>query len=371
MSFLIESAFMTARRWPNFAALLITLLVGKEATAETPIELAGYRPDCEVKVEGWDGHLRIAWPTGDRELAEVTLDLSGERPLIEKMATRVEGNEAATILTGVDPVWFLTFGERRAADEKPPEQKWEVFFDNPHQRPHETFTSKLAIKRARVAGRGKRATVTIDEIAAGPFAGSVELSFYAGSRLMRIDALLKTEQDRLAVLYDVGLVADSPKWSGLAWVDTEGKTQRGSTNDSNREARPIKVRHRTIAASGQSGAVACLPPPHQFQFPRDYSTNLGFVWTGKDYQGQAGKVGFGIRQNKDGGGNFVPWFNAPPGVTHRMGAFYLLTSGDAATALRETMKLTHDDRFVELPGYKTFTSHYHMALAVNAMRARD
>ena len=24
-------------------------------------------------------------------------------------------------------------------------------------------------------------------------------------------------------------------------------------------------------------------------------------------------------------------------------------------------KLTHGDRFVELPGYKTFTSHYHMA----------
>src|SRR6185503_19942656 len=37
----------------------------------------------------------------------------------------------------------------------------------------------------------------------------------------------------------------------------------------------------------------------------------------------------------------------------------------------ETLKLTHGDRFVELPGYKTFTSHYHMALAVNAMRERE
>ena len=88
------------------------------------------------------------------------------------------------------------------------------------------------------------------------------------------------------------------------------------------------------------------------------------------YQEQADKTGFGVRQNKDGGGNFVPWFNAPPGDVHRMGDFYLVTAGTADDALRETMKLTHGDRFVELPGYKTFTSHYHMAAAVHAMEQR-
>jgi len=33
--------------------------------------------------------------------------------------------------------------------------------------------------------------------------------------------------------------------------------------------------------------------------------------------------------------------------------FYLLPSGTAEDALHETLKLTHNDRFVELPGYKT------------------
>ena len=60
--------------------------------------------------------------------------------------------------------------------------------------------------------------------------------------------------------------------------------------------------------------MACFSPPHQFQFPRDYSTNLGFVRAGEGYQGQAGKFSFGVRQQKDGGGNYVPWFNAPPGT---------------------------------------------------------
>src|SRR5205807_3532452 len=126
------------------------------------------------------------------------------------LATRKTGDEVQPILTAVDPIWFVTVGERRAADEKAPDQQWEVFFDNPAKRPHETFTSKLDLKRARVTGSGKRATVSIDELTAGPFAGSVELTFYSGSPLMRIDAAIKTQKDRLAVFYDAGLVADHP-----------------------------------------------------------------------------------------------------------------------------------------------------------------
>src|SRR4051812_18656123 len=129
--------------------------------AETPIDLAAYDIQCEVRLEGWNGHLRLAWPTGQGEDAFVTLDLSGQRPLIESMAIRKPGQPAQSIISAVDPVWFLTVGERRAADEKSPDQQWEVFFDNPAKRPHETFTSKLDVKRARVTANRKRATVSI------------------------------------------------------------------------------------------------------------------------------------------------------------------------------------------------------------------
>ena len=53
-----------------------------------------------------------------------------------------------------------------------------------------------------------------------------------------------------------------------------------------------------------------------------------------------------------------------------MGMFLLLSSGSADDALRETLKLTNNDRFPDLPGYKTFSSHYHMATAVKAMAER-
>ena len=199
----------------------------------------------------------------------------------------------------------------------------------------------------------------------GPFSGSLEFSFYAGCPLVRVDAVVSTEKDGLAIFYDTGLVGGRPTWSGVYWLDTEGRVQTRPVGAG--DATPLKVRHRAIAAASDGGSLVCLPPPHQFQFPRDYSTNLGFVWHGRGYQGLAGKTGFGIRQNKDGGGNFVPWFNGQPGVKHRLGVFYLLSSDQPEAALKETLRYTHGDRFPELPDYKTLTSHYHMAIAVAAL----
>lgn len=365
-------------------AVLACLVAVRIARSETVVDVSGYRADCEVQVKGFNGHLIVNWPMGQGELGEVALDVSGMGPLIKQMVTRKGDDEAAAILGNVDPVWFLTVGERRLATDRPQEQHWGVFFDNPHQRPHETFASTLAVKKARVTGSGKRATVTVDGLTVGPFAGSVELTFYAGSPLMRIDAVVQTEKDRLAFFYDQGLVAEQVSWKEFVWTDTEGIRQSDKTfnrpspqiahaqreRSSPPPPQSLYVRHRTIVAAGERGSVACFPPPHQFQFPRDYSTNLAFVWAGKGYLGQGEKIGFGIRQHKDGGGNFVPWFNGQPGASHRMGAFYLLTSGTADGALQETLRYTHGDRFVELSGYKTFTSHYHMALAVRTMEEK-
>jgi hypothetical protein len=382
----MKSCAMNGRRLFRSVLRLLVLLPGSvalvavQAAAETVIDFSAYQPTCAVEVQGWNSHLRVSWPTGERDTAIAVLNLSGDGPLLQQLATSRDAGPELPILAAVDPVMFLTVGQRRAPDDKPREQRWEVFFDNPAKRPHETFPSKLTPQRAKVSGAGQRATVSIEGLSIGPFAGTLELSFYAGSRLMRVDAVVETQKDGLAIFYDSGLVARRPTWKELVWIDTEGRPQRqaaqrqaASPPDAagSQEARPLKVRHRAVVASGDQGSLACFPPPHQFQFPRDYSTNLGFVWAGEGYQGLAGQTGFGIRQQKDGGGNFVPWFNAPPGVEHRLGVFYLLTSGNADDALKDTLRLTHGDRFVELPGYKTFSSHYHMAIAVHAMEERS
>ena len=80
---------------------------------------------------------------------------------------------------------------------------------------------------------------------------------------------------------------------------------------------------------------------------------------------------FGIRQAEHGGGSFVPWFNAPPGTDQHLGVFYLLSEGDAERALRETLRYTHGDHFPKLPGYHTFTSHWHMAVTMAALQQKS
>lgn len=346
---------------------LFVFVIVSPAVAEIAVDQSAYKNDCEVKIAREADRLTVTWPIAEGKSGEMVLDFSGSKPLIERIATRRGDEESATILSAVDPAVFLTVGSREMPAGKPPEQKWEVFFDNPHRRPHEVHASSLKPERVQIAGQGSRATISVQPLTIGPFRGALELSFYAGCPLVRIDGVVSTDKDGLAIFYDSGLVAAEPSWNKLAWFDTEGRLQLAPAAD--HDATPLKVRHRAIVASSEGGSLVCLPPPHQFQFPRDYSTNLAFAWHGRGYHGLAGKTGFGIRQNKDGGGNFVPWFNGQPGVQHRLGVFYLLSPEQPAAALKETLRYTHGDRFPELPGYKTLTSHYHMAIAVTAMDA--
>src|SRR5262245_213448 len=276
----LQAGPQLTRNWRAFALSLIAAVLissaARSTSAETPIDLSGYDPACEVQVAGWNGHLRLSWPTGDGSTGEATLNLNGDAPIIQKLALRAGGddnNQSAVILADADPIWQLTVGSRQVPEDKPADQQWQAFFDNPHQRPHEVHASKLQIQRAKVVGKGSRLTVTIDGLTIGPFAGAIELTFYAGSPLVRADAVVATEKDKLAVFYDTGIVAPKPSWQELAWFDTEGQLT-GAANPAAVPATPVKVRHRAIAAGGVHGGVVIFPPPHQFQFPRDYSTNL-------------------------------------------------------------------------------------------------
>ncbi|HEX8201746.1 MAG TPA: hypothetical protein VF590_14790, partial [Isosphaeraceae bacterium] len=276
----------------------------------------------------------------------------------------------APLLTGVEPVAFLTVGSRVAPPGRPPTMSpFNTFFDNPARRPHRTHPSRLERKSVRAWSTGRRATIAVGDLAIGSFSGRWEITAYAGSRLLHVEAVVQTREDGRAIVYDAGLVGDWSRINRLAWVDTEGRFQSEAL-DPSAESRPRRTRHRAILAEGDGGSVACLPPPHQFFFPRDLTDNLGFVWAGKGHRGQEERFGLGVRQAEEGGGPFVPWSNAPPGTDQRLGAFYLLSRGPAEEALKEVLRYTRGDRFARLPGHAAFTSHWHMAIAVAALMAR-
>ena len=78
-------------------------------------------------------------------------------------------------------------------------------------------------------------------------------------------------------------------------------------------------------------------------------------------------MGIGVRQLRDENWQYYPWVNAPPGRAQRMGVFFLVSDGTPEAALSHVLRYTNRDRFPALAGYKTLSTHWHLADTVQAM----
>jgi hypothetical protein len=329
------------------------------------VDLSGYRASSGVTVEHVENELRISWrsPAFGNLPAHLVLDLRPRHPLIRSM-----GISPSASLQDADPLTFLLVGTREAPSGRPPDMSvFNVFFDSPAKRPFRTYTSRLDLKRVRVTSQGLHTTVTLGDLSIGPFAGELQFTVYSGASLVHVETVIRTEEDRRAILYDTGLAISTPEQVRFSWLDTDGNLHEDQIEPGVADRR-LMVRNRLLIARTDRLSVACFPPPHQSFSPRDLTDNLHTVWYGKGHRGLDDRFGFGIRQSETGGGSFVPWFNAPPGTEQRLGVFYLLSPGSAAEAIRQTLLYTHGDRFPDIPGYRKFTTHWHMATAIAAMK---
>ena len=360
------------KRTHQLAAMVMTVLISSLGATiqarDIDVDLSRYKAESGVTAVRGDQRLTIGWPMGGEETGQLVINLRAGEPLFQSLEVSPRpGASFQPILQSVDPVTFVVVGERRAPEGRPPQMSvFNVFFDSPASRPHQAFRSRLEPGQVRVFSHGRRATVAISGLKAGPFTGEWQITVYPGARLVHMEAVVSTREERRAFLYDTALMSESPPGKSLSWIDTEGIT-RQIEPDPRSGDHAIAVRHRTIVAESPGGSIACFPLPHQYFFPRDLTDNQQTVWYGRDHRGLDARFGLGIRQTERGGGAYVPWFNAPPGTSQRLGVFLLLTSGTAAEALKETLKYTNGDRFPKLDGYHTLTSHFHMAIAMAAL----
>jgi hypothetical protein len=349
----------------------LTFASASGALAQSPpVDLSDYRADSGVAVRRVGDRLTLEWPMED-EWGQLILDLAGGRPLVASLAIAAkDGRNFRCLLEGADPVCFLLIGSRQAPQGRPPEMSvFNEFFDSPANRPFNSYRSRLDVNRVRVASIGRSVTISIADLSVGAFTGELRIKVYGGARLVHVETVIHTNEDRRAILYDAGLALNSSGRLRFAWIDTEGKLDRAQPPPDTKD-RHLAVRHRTLVAESDAGSIACFPPPHQYFFPRDMTDNLKTAWFGRDHRGLDQRFGFGIRQAEKGGGSYVPWFNAPPQSEQRLGVFYLLSGGKAEEALEQTLRLTRGDRFPRLPGYHTLSSHWHMAIADAALKRR-
>ena len=336
-------------------ALLCACL--SSAAAVVPFDISGVRPG-PVTVEATADTATIRWHDGKDVRWSATFSLDPARPLISEVT-----REGRAVLERARPLYRCETGKRRGG--------WDQFFDYPPSHPDGTrsFEGVFHLVSGSAKSEGNRVTLTFGGLSMGPFKGSIQYTFFPGSRLIQQRALVSTDEPDIAFFYDAGIqvTAETDRRPGdlmesrVLFFDTAGKLETRPASGSERI--PEKVRYRAIAAQTPSGSFAVFPPPHRYFMPRDYSTNMGYVW----HAVWRGWVSLGIRQLPDDNSPYYPWMNAPPGTQQELDLFLLPGGADAAETLEAVLPYTHRDRLVKLEGFKTFSPHWHLAYTSQAM----
>ncbi len=337
---------------------LLTLFTAV-ASAAIPVDLDGYRPGpVTVAVEAET--IQVSWRDEKAQPWTAIFALDSGRPLIHSIAAA-----GRVVLSDANPFYRGETGKRRRG--------WNAFFDYPPSHPAGTRPAEgvLTPRSVRVRTLGNRVEVYFSGLRMGVFDGGLAYTFFPGSRLLQQEAVLSTNEPNTAYYYDAGLdfSAEADLQPGrnmkttVVYYDTEGKLQRHVADGTHPERRPVKVRYRTLALETQNGSVAVFPAPHQYFFPRDFTSNLAQLWS----RSWRGRVSLGIRQIRDTNWRFYPWVNAPPGTEQRMSVFFQLSAGPAAETLDQVLRYTHRDRYPRLDGYRTVSSHWHLAYTVQAL----
>ncbi len=321
--------------------------------------MEGYR-DGPVRAVVADEQLRVDWRDESGRPWSARFALDPEQDIIQAITA-----SGKAVVPKARPFYQAETGKRRRG--------WNAFFDYPPSHPEGTrsWQSSFSLRAVKASTVGNRLEVAFEGMRMGPFEGRLVYTFFPGSRLVKQEARLVTWQADTAYFYDAGLeleaaydnVVGKNMQTRFAWYDTAGKLVSHAQKSFQPERVPEKVRYRTLAVGTEAGSIAVFPAPHQYFFPRDFTTNLGFLW----HRSFRGDVSLGIRQIRDTNWRFYPWMNAPPGSEQRMSVFLLFSDGSPEQALEDVLPYTNRDRFPPLPGYKTVSSHWHLAYTVQAM----
>ena len=336
-----------------FAAAMLIVINANLSIAQSAVNLQGFNKKSGVTVKATGTTIDLSWPTGTAEHGRVVFDLDKSKPLFKSIQANDKG-AYKEVAANLDPEFILTIGKRDLISQN----GWNIFFDRVPLKPFKAYRVKLDKKSASVKTDGSRTIVSISGVKASTFTGHIEVTFYNNSPLFNVAAVMATDVDSTAIVYDAGLVSAKPAWSKIDWAKTndEFNTTAITTVDT---AKNVAVKYRTIIGQTVGGSLAIFPAPHQYFYPLDEAFNLKFTWYGTNYRNMLPGYGIGIRQDLYGDHRYVPWFNAPPGTQQRLNFFCMVSLADGSNTLEKTKQFTHGDKFIPLPGYRTMASHFH------------
>lgn len=337
--------------------LLLILFFAFSAQAQIPISLPENPKENATRIEVNRNIITLTWPSSKGENGQIVLNLEDAAPLIKSMGI-YKNRQYNEIVSEAHPEFILNVGKRNLE----PEKKWTIFFDKVPTRPYTSHLLKLNKNKIKVTKTGQRTLVSLGEISTPDFTGELEITIYNDTPLLNIAAVVSTQKDSTAILYDAGLRTNKP-FQKLAFIKTDGSFNE--FEEGNHASKNEKVKYRTILGTNDFGSIAVFPPPHQYFYPLDEAFNQAFVWHGSNYRNIISGSGIGIRQDPEGDQRFVPWFNAPPQTKQRLNFFCLLSAESSKALINDVKKYTHDDTYVPVKGYQTLASHFHNEFIMN------
>src|SRR5712691_10060121 len=191
------------------ASTLLCFLAAFTATAQ--VDRTRYDPGCGIRISEPPNQLKAQWSAGNDQLA-LTVNLTNN----SKLFAAIEVN-GAVILKDADVEYSLTVGSRKTPSAA--EKFGYVFFDKPADRKSEKFTAALDRGKATIESTGRRAILRISRLSAGPFEGELDITLYAGSPLVHVQAALTPRGNNLAYIYDATIHTTPTR---LGYEDVEG-----------------------------------------------------------------------------------------------------------------------------------------------------
>ena len=248
-----------------FASIFILFSVF--CNAQKNLDLSAYNKGSDVNVSVKENVLSVSWPTGKNESGKLLLDLSKDKHLFKSI--QLHNKEIAS---GLDPAFILTISKRDLVSQN----GWNIFFDKVPLKPHESYIVNFEKDSASIITEGAHTIIRISKMSAATFSGALEITLYNGSPLFNVAAIMSTDVDSTAILYDAGLVNKEKIWNTIAWSDTKKQMQYASPKEED-TARNLEVKSRTVIGESNKGSLAIFPAPHQYFYPLDEAFNLKFT----------------------------------------------------------------------------------------------
>jgi hypothetical protein len=217
------------------------------------VNLSGYNTKSEAKINVAESVVTVNWPTGKTERGRLLLDLTKDRPLFKRIELSSKG-AFKKIAENLYPAFILTTGKRDLVSQN----GWNIFFDKVPDKPHQSYNLDFDKRSAVVITNGSRTIIRITQMQAASFKGVLEITTYNGSPLFNVAAVMTTDFDSTAILYDAGLVSKTKTWKKIAWSDTKNRLKAATVNEAD-TSKNLEVKYRTVIGEGANGSLAVFP----------------------------------------------------------------------------------------------------------------